>query len=84
MQWIDEPDSTSSDGIGKEDLGVKPGEDGSAVRRGALQLNAQELELELEKPPASQKRREGGTGGAVVSRGGDKRGAVGSRGGAIG
>ena len=33
---------------------MKPGEDESVGRRGALQLEVQELELELEQHPASQ------------------------------
>ena len=36
VQWIDGPGKTGSDGVGDEDLGVKPGEDESVGRRGAL------------------------------------------------
>ena len=46
IQWIDRPDNTGSDGVGDEDLDVKSGEDESIVRRGAPQLDLQELELE--------------------------------------
>ena len=46
VPWIGGLDKTSSDDIGNEDLGVKPGEDESVVRRGALQVEVQELELE--------------------------------------
>ena len=35
VQWIDRPDKTESDDVGDEDLGVKPGEDDSVVRREA-------------------------------------------------
>ena len=45
--------------VGDDDLGVKPGEDDSVGRRGALQLEVQELELEQQ--PASQERNEEGT-----------------------
>ena len=55
VQCIDGPDKTSSNGFGDEDLGVKPVEDGSVGRRGTLQLEVQELELEQQ--PASQERR---------------------------
>ena len=54
VQWIDRPDKTDSSGVGDVDLGVRPGEDESVERRGALQLELQELELELEQQPASQ------------------------------
>ena len=46
VQWIDGPDKTGSNGVGNEDLGVKPGEDEPVGRRGDLQLKVQELELE--------------------------------------
>ena len=46
MKWVDGPDKTGSNGVGDEDLGVKPGDDESVGRRGALQLEVQELELE--------------------------------------
>ena len=52
MQWVDGPDKTGSDDVGHEDLGVKPDEDQSVVKRGAPQLDVQELELEQQ--PASQ------------------------------
>ena len=52
MQWVDGPDKTGSDDVGHEDLGVKPDEDQPVVKRGAPQLNVQELELEQQ--PASQ------------------------------
>ena len=55
VQWVDEPDKTGSNGVGDEDLGVKPGEDESVGRRGALQLEVQELNLEQQ--PALQERR---------------------------
>ena len=45
MQRIDGPDKTGINGVGNEDLGMKPGEDDSVGRRGALQLEVQELEL---------------------------------------
>ena len=46
MQWIDGPDKTGSNGVGNDDLGVKPDEGESVGRRCALQLGVQELELE--------------------------------------
>ena len=46
---IDGPDKTGSNGVGIEDLGVKPSEDESAVKRGAPQLDVQELELEQQQ-----------------------------------
>ena len=52
MQWVDGPDKTGSDDVGHEDLGVKPDEDQSVVKRGAPQLDVQKLELEQQ--PASQ------------------------------
>ena len=52
MQWVDGPDKTGSDDVGHEDLGVKPDENQSVVKRGAPQLDVQELELEQQ--PASQ------------------------------
>ena len=55
MQWTDGPDKTGSNGVGDEDIGVKPGEDESVGRRGDLQLDLQELELEQQ--PASQERK---------------------------
>ena len=55
VQWIDGPDKTGSNGVGNEDLGVKPNKDGSVGRRGALQHEVQELELKQQ--PASQERR---------------------------
>ena len=59
MQWNDGPEKADSNGVGDEDLGVKPGEDKSVGRRDALQLEVQELELELEleQQPASQERK---------------------------
>ena len=56
--WIDGPDRTGSDGVGDEDLDMKLGEDKSVGKRGAPQLDVQELELELEleQQPASQER----------------------------
>ena len=53
VQWIDGSDKTDSNGVGDEDLDVKPGEDGSVGKRGAPQLNVQELELE--QPPDPDK-----------------------------
>ena len=55
VQWIDGPDKTGSNAVGDEDFGVNLGEDKSVGRRGALQLEVQELELEQQ--PASQERR---------------------------
>ena len=46
VQWIDGSDKTGNNGDGDEDLGVKPHEDKALKRRGALQLEVQELELE--------------------------------------
>ena len=45
VQWIDGPDKTGSNGVGDEDLDVKPGEDESVGKRGAPQLDVLELEL---------------------------------------
>ena len=36
VQWIDGPDKTGSNGVGDEDLGVKPGEDESVGKRGLM------------------------------------------------
>ena len=46
MQWIDGPGKTSSNYVGTEDLGTKPGKDDSVGEREASQLEVQELELE--------------------------------------
>ena len=46
VKWIDEPDKTSSDGVGNEDLGAKLGKDESVGRREVAQLDVQELDLE--------------------------------------
>ena len=56
VQWIDGPDKAGNNGVGDEDLGVKPGEDQSIGRRGASQLAVQELELEQQ--PALQERKQ--------------------------
>ena len=55
VQWIDGSDKTGNNGVGDEDLGVKPGKDEPVGRRGALQLQVQELELEQQ--PTSQERK---------------------------
>ena len=55
VQWIDGPDKIGSNGVGDEDLGVKPGEDESVGRRGAPQLEVQEMKLEQQ--PASHRRK---------------------------
>ena len=52
VQWIDGPDKTGSDGVGDEDLGMKPSENESVVRRGAPQIDVQKMEPE--EQPASQ------------------------------
>ena len=52
MQWIDGPGKTGRNDVGDKDLGVKPGKDESVGRRGPLQLEVQQLELEQQ--PASQ------------------------------
>ena len=57
VQWIDGPDKTSSNGFGDEDLSVKPGEGESVGRRGALQLEVRELELE-QQPASLELRKE--------------------------
>ena len=53
-QWTDGPGKTGSDGVGDEDLGVKPCDDESVGKRGAPQLEINELELgqqsELQEP----------------------------------
>ena len=54
-QCIDGPSKTSSDGVGDEDRGVKPGKAEPVGRTGALQLEEQELELEQQR--ASQERK---------------------------
>ena len=46
VQRIDGPDKAGSNGVGDESLDVKPGEDESVGKRGAPQLDVQELELE--------------------------------------
>ena len=46
VQWVDGPDKTSSDGVKNEDFGAKSGGDIPVVKRGAPQLDVQELELE--------------------------------------
>ena len=43
VQWIDGPVKTGCTGVGDEDIGVKRGEDDSVGRKGALQLQVQEL-----------------------------------------
>ena len=45
VQWIDRPDKTGSDGVGDENLDVKPGEDESIAKRGPPQLKVQKTEL---------------------------------------
>ena len=57
VQWIGGPDKIGSNGVGDEDLDVKPGEDELVAKRGAPQLDVQELELELKQQPASQERK---------------------------
>ena len=52
--WVDGPDKTDRQGVGDEDRDVKPSEDESVGRRGAPQLDVQELELEQQ--PASLER----------------------------
>ena len=49
-QWFDGPDKTGSNGVGDEDLDVKPSENESVGKRGAPQLDVQD-ELVLEQPP---------------------------------
>ena len=56
VQWIDGPGKTVSNGVDNEDLGVKPGGDESAKRRGAPQLDVHEPELEQQ--PALQERKQ--------------------------
>ena len=46
VQRVDGPDKTGSNGVGDEDLDMKPGEGRSVGKRGDPQLNVQELELE--------------------------------------
>ena len=55
VQWIDGPDEIGSRGVGDEDLGLKRGENKSVGRRGAMQLEVQELEQEQQ--PASRERK---------------------------
>ena len=55
VQWIDGPDKIGSRGVGDEDLGLKPDENKSVGRRGAMQLEVQELEQEQQ--PASRERK---------------------------
>ena len=56
VPWIDGLGKTGSDGVGVEDLGVKPGEDESVGKRRAPQFEAQELELKQQ--PASRERKQ--------------------------
>ena len=58
MQWINEPGKTGSNGVGDEDLNVKLGDDESVGKREALQLDAQELELE-QQLTSQQRKKEG-------------------------
>ena len=55
LQWIDGPDTIGSNGVGDEDLDVKTGENELVGKRGAPQLDVQELELEEQS--ASQERK---------------------------
>ena len=88
VHWINGPGKTGSNDVGDENLRVKPGEDESVGRRGALQLEVQELELEQQPSSLERKKRntEGAAGprrgdtGAAGSRGGDTRDTAGSRG----
>ena len=50
-QWIDGPEKTGSNGVGDKDLAVRPGEDDSIEKIGALQLDVQEKELEKSQNP---------------------------------
>ena len=43
VQWIDGPVKTGSNDVGDEDIGAKSGEDDLVGRRGALQVEVQEL-----------------------------------------
>ena len=54
VQWIDGPGKTGSDGVGDEDIGVKPHEDEPFGERGTPKLDVQEMELN--QPPTSQER----------------------------
>ena len=56
VQWIDGPGNTISEGVGNKDLSVKPGEDESVGRRGAPQLDVQELELNQQ--PVTRERKQ--------------------------
>ena len=53
VPWIDRPDKTRSNGVGDEDLDVKPGEDESVGKTGTWQLDVQKLELK--QPPDTDK-----------------------------
>ena len=55
MQWIDRLGKTGSDGVGNEDLRSKPGEDETFVKRGATQLDIQELEQQPASKEAEEK-----------------------------
>ena len=46
LQWIDGPDKNGSNGVGNEDLDVKPGENELVGKRRVPSLDAQKLELE--------------------------------------
>ena len=58
VQWINGPDKTGSNGIGDEDLDVKPGEGESVGKRGAPQLDVQELKLEHPQDPDKRTQKE--------------------------
>ena len=46
VQWIKGPDKTDSNGVGDQDFDVKPSEDESIGRNGALQFEVRELKPE--------------------------------------
>ena len=51
VPWIDGPEKTGSNGVGDEDLDVKPTEDESVGKRETRQLDVQKLELEQSPNP---------------------------------
>ena len=53
---IDSPHKTGSKGFGDDNLGVKPGKDKSVGRRGSLQLEAWELDLEQQSTSQNRKK----------------------------
>ena len=57
VPWVDGPDKTGSNGVSAGDLGVKPGEDESVGRRGALQPELQKLELDSNRPHIDAERK---------------------------